>query len=201
MRSTIILSILAFVFSLVARQALAASMEDKMSIGAQAVLKTLSDEANMKLIHAAIRESMTHHGETSRLSKKAPKSIVKMDKKWRKWLKKFKKDPTVKGPEWIEKVAANGCSLALKKLQAEGKNIGEIFVMDSVGATACFSAPTSDYDQGDEDKWQEPFVNGVKIHQGELEKDLSSGVALIQFSYPLLDKGKKIGVVTIGITN
>lgn len=181
--------------------AFADAMESKMKSESEKVLKMLMNASNMATIKSAISESMAHHGEKSRASKKTPKKISKMDKEWRKWSKKVKKDSAAKGSDWIEKIASNSCTSALKKLQSEQKLIGEIFVMDSVGATACYSSPTSDYDQGDEDKWQVPFVEGKKVHQGELEKDQSTGVALIQFSYPIMDGGKKIGAVTIGITN
>lgn len=76
----------------------------------------------------------------------------------------------------------------------------ELFLMDNQGANVSMTNKTSDYWQGDEAKWQKSFMGGVgAIHYGEVEFDDSSQAYLIQVSVPIMDSGKAIGAITIGI--
>jgi hypothetical protein len=59
---------------------------------------------------------------------------------------------------------------------------------------------TSDYWQGDEAKWQESFKDGAgAVHAGGVEFDESSQDYLVQISVPVMDSGKAIGALTIGV--
>lgn len=76
----------------------------------------------------------------------------------------------------------------------------ELFLMDGQGANVSMTNKTSDYWQGDEAKWQKSFMGGVgAIHYGDVEFDDSSQAYLIQISVPVMDNGKAIGAITIGI--
>jgi hypothetical protein len=74
-------------------------------------------------------------------------------------------------------------------------------VMDNRGSLVGTSALTSDYYQGDEDKWNNSFADcrgGVDI--GVLQKDASVGVIQQQISFPLLDASNRVvGAVTWGV--
>ena len=80
--------------------------------------------------------------------------------------------------------------------------ITEVFVMDNHGLNVIQSDLTSDYWQGDEDKFQATYGQGVgSIHVGDVELDESSGQYQSQVSMVVTDpaSGEAIGAVTFGI--
>jgi hypothetical protein len=91
--------------------------------------------------------------------------------------------------------------LAGKQLASAGF-ITEVFVMDAVGLNVAQSAVTSDYWQGDEEKWKETYAReGGGLHVSEVEFDDSTGFYQTQASLPIVDPatGEKIGAITFGI--
>ena len=79
--------------------------------------------------------------------------------------------------------------------------IAEAFLTDNQGANVAAYPITSDYWQGDEEKWTASFNNGSgKLFIGPLEEDASSGTTSVQISAPVLDGGQTIGVLVMGIT-
>lgn len=93
-----------------------------------------------------------------------------------------------------------------KKLSAMQKDsqgvITEIFVMDNKGLNVAQSAVTSDYWQGDEDKWQQTYLVGPNAyHISEIEEDESTQKFQSQVSYAISDpiSGKVIGAITVGV--
>lgn len=76
----------------------------------------------------------------------------------------------------------------------------ELFLMDNQGANVAMTNKTSDYWQGDEAKWQESFKGGAgAVHIGEVEFDESAQDYLVQISVPVMEGGKAIGAITIGV--
>lgn len=76
----------------------------------------------------------------------------------------------------------------------------ELFLMDNQGANVAMTNKTSDYWQGDEAKWQESFKGGTgAVHIGEVEFDESAQDYLVQISVPVMEGGKAIGAITIGV--
>ena len=76
----------------------------------------------------------------------------------------------------------------------------ELFLMDNQGANVAMTNKTSDYWQGDEAKWQESFKGGSgAIHIGDVEFDESAQDYLVQVSIPVMEAGKAVGALTIGI--
>jgi hypothetical protein len=78
----------------------------------------------------------------------------------------------------------------------------EIFVMDAKGLNVAQSDPTSDYWQGDEDKWLETYAKGVgMVHVGDLEQDDSTQTLQSQVSMTIADPetGAAIGAITVGV--
>ena len=60
---------------------------------------------------------------------------------------------------------------------------------------------TSDYWQGDEEKWIDCWNGGNgKIYIGALKLDESTNTVAAQVSAPVLDRGKTIGVLIVGVT-
>ncbi|WP_425089867.1 hypothetical protein [Stappia sp.] len=78
----------------------------------------------------------------------------------------------------------------------------EIFVMDAKGLNVGQSDVTSDYWQGDEDKWQQTYSVGPgAVHISELEEDESTQTVQSQVSVSVVDpdSGAVIGAVTFGV--
>ena len=96
----------------------------------------------------------------------------------------------------------NACAKEIKKTVEVNSAIVEAFVMDNQGAIGGENALTSDYWQGDEDKWTKSF-NGGKggVDVGDEKFDKSANTTLQQVSLPILDdQGTVIGAVTFGIS-
>ncbi len=76
----------------------------------------------------------------------------------------------------------------------------EIFLTDNQGANVAAYPATSDYWQGDEEKWTAAFNHGAgQIFVGPIELDESTGIHAVQISAPVLDEGQTIGVLIIGV--
>ncbi|WEZ82375.1 hypothetical protein P6U16_14685 [Rhizobium sp. 32-5/1] len=121
--------------------------------------------------------------------------IDALDQKWR---------AEVEGSDraMIDGVLANPVSALLKaKQEASDGTITEVFVMDAKGLNVGQNDVTSDYWQGDEDKFQKSFGAGAgAIFVDEAEKDESTQILQSQASTTIVDEtGAPIGAVTIGI--
>ncbi|OJG00054.1 PDC sensor domain-containing protein [Pararhizobium antarcticum] len=118
-----------------------------------------------------------------------------LDQKWR---------AEVEGSDraMIDGVLANAVSALLKaKQEASDGTITEVFVMDAKGLNVGQNDVTSDYWQGDEDKFQKSFGAGAgAVFVDEAEKDESTQILQSQASMTIVDEaGAPIGAVTIGI--
>ena len=103
----------------------------------------------------------------------------------------------------IQALMANALSsfLTLKK-QSGGGLYTEIIVMDNKGLNVGQSDVTSDYWQGDEDKWRKTFLVGPKsMHIDDIGRDESTHRLQSQISLPVVDPvtKKPIGAITVGI--
>lgn len=133
-------------------------------------------------------------------NKKAARSadeIARLDAKWM---------ATEGVDEWIGGFIKNPCADYLRGLQGirEGKitMYPEIFVMDKQGCVVAETNRTSDYLQGDEDKFIKSFANGQgAIFIDEPTFDESSRTYSVQVSVPVIDPDTKtaIGAMTVGI--
>ncbi|OHD14785.1 MAG: hypothetical protein A2086_13885 [Spirochaetes bacterium GWD1_27_9] len=103
----------------------------------------------------------------------------------------------------MNEVLTNECGKFLKSKQDKSNNLySEIFGMDFQGCVVGESNKTSDYWQGDEDKFSKSFNNGMgAIFVDQVKFDESSQTYSVQISLPIVDtKTKKvIGAITIGI--
>jgi hypothetical protein len=103
----------------------------------------------------------------------------------------------------IDALLENPASVWLrgKKDEAAGL-VTEVFVMDQHGLNVAQSDVTSDYWQGDEDKFTKTFGAGPgAIHVSEVELDESSQTYQSQVSMTVVDPqtGAAIGAVTFGV--
>lgn len=103
----------------------------------------------------------------------------------------------------IDQILNNAASDYLRGIedQAPGR-IMEAFVMDMKGLNVAAAQPTSDFWQGDEDRFLKTYPLGPEaIHVGEIEFDESSQTYQVQVSFTLTDPatGAPIGAMTLGL--
>jgi hypothetical protein len=100
-----------------------------------------------------------------------------------------------------DEVLARPCSKQLQDIVKGSDGLyREIFVADNEGANVCMDKRTTYYDHGKMEKWTAAF-NGGKggTYVGARTLDKSSNSFEQQISVPVLDKGKVIGVITVGV--
>lgn len=89
----------------------------------------------------------------------------------------------------------------LQDLVTRDESISEAFLTDNQGANVAAYPATSDYWQGDEEKWIKSFNNGQGVvYIGPLQFDESSNGYSVQISAPVLNRGETVGVLVAGIT-
>lgn len=95
----------------------------------------------------------------------------------------------------------NACAQEVRKVTTAIPALRETFVMDGQGANVGQNNLTSDYWQGDEDKWQKSYAGGKGgIDVGKAKFDKSANTTLQQVSLPVADAdGAVVGAVTFGI--
>ena len=122
--------------------------------------------------------------------------IDTMDKQWRAEV-----DAAAK--PLIDKVMGTKASAALVAAQNESAGVfTEIFATDAVGLNVAQSTVTSDYWQGDEDKFSKTFSVGADaVFLGEVEQDESTQTYQSQVSITVVDPatGSPIGSITAGV--
>lgn len=89
-----------------------------------------------------------------------------------------------------------------ERVATSGGMITEVFVMDALGLNVASAGLTSDYWQGDEEKFTETFPKGADaIHVSDIEFDESSQTYQSQVSIPIVDPvtGAVVGAMTVGL--
>lgn len=101
-----------------------------------------------------------------------------------------------------KELMTNACAEEIRRLAKELGSLTETFVMDNQGANVGQNALTSDYWQGDEEKWTNSFnagKGGIDIGQPKLDK--STNKVDQKISLPVIDEtGKVIGAVCFGVS-
>jgi len=117
--------------------------------------------------------------------------IKALDKKWM---------ATAGVDDFMQSLIDNPCGREARRLQAQSKFYAEIFVTDAKGANVCMTDKTSDYWQGDEAKFIRSYAKGAgSLFVDDVSFDESTQTYLVQASVPVMDGGRAIGVVTVGI--
>ncbi|WP_255207931.1 MULTISPECIES: hypothetical protein [unclassified Myxococcus] len=99
-----------------------------------------------------------------------------------------------------ERLLSSACSRVLNRHRAKlGRVIAEAFAMDNQGALVGATRRTSDYWQGDEEKFQVPFTQGLQLREKPFF-DESSQAFVIQVSFPVRERGRTIGALSVGIS-
>lgn len=117
--------------------------------------------------------------------------IKQIDDEWRstKTLTAFKRS-----------LQRNPAGRFLRRHVRRNPTYGEAFLTDKRGANVAAYPATSDYWQGDETKFTASYDDGKgKVFIGDVEYDESSQTHAAQVSVPVIDKGKAIGVLVMGV--
>lgn len=115
--------------------------------------------------------------------------IQKRDKEWM---------ATTGMDDQMKAMMKNAAAQEMDKLEATKPYFFESILMDNQGANVAMTNKTSDYWQGDEPKFTNAFkAGGTDI--GKSKFDDSAKAYLIQVSVPVLDAGKPIGALCVGI--
>jgi hypothetical protein len=122
--------------------------------------------------------------------------IDELDKQWRA-------EVDAEAKPLIDATLNNAASKYLATAQDESAGLfTEVFVTDARGLNVAQSTVTSDYWQGDEEKYTESFAKGADaIYIGEVEQDESTQAFQSQVSITITDpvSGAPIGSLTIGV--
>ncbi len=117
--------------------------------------------------------------------------IKRIDDEWRstKTLTAFKRS-----------LQRNPAGRFLRRRVRRNPTYGEAFLTDKRGANVAAYPATSDYWQGDETKFTASYNDGKgKVFVGGVEYDESSQTNAAQVSVPVIDQGKAIGVLVMGV--
>lgn len=100
----------------------------------------------------------------------------------------------------VKQMTTGACADRIRELAAKA-GFGESFVMDDQGALVCATERTSDYWQGDEDKWIRAWDKGRGATFIDRPRyDESAHGYLAQISVPIMEDGHAIGVIMGGAT-
>jgi ABC-type branched-subunit amino acid transport system substrate-binding protein len=117
--------------------------------------------------------------------------IKQRDTKWR---------ATPGYDDFMKALQNSACSKHLQTIQKDNPSIAEVFVMDNKGANVAMADKTSDYWQGDEDKFKKAFADAKgALFVDEVEFDDSTQRYLVQVSLPIKEGAQVIGTITFGI--
>jgi hypothetical protein len=171
---------------------------------ASASAATPADDQARELAWGAIQAWVASPAVTERVREQnaahralGEREILDLDEQWRSELKL---DPGQRA--LINRVLGRPLSALLRE-RADGTQglVRELFVMDSRGLLVGTSRITSDYWQGDEDKWLSVFRRGEPAHVGEIARDESTQTYLVHVSFPIAAAGsaQPIGAITVGL--
>ena len=101
----------------------------------------------------------------------------------------------------IEELQNNKVGTFLKNIIVQQSGVyNEVFLTDAQGANVAAFPATSDYWQGDEDKFIKAFADGKgEVFVGPAEYDESTKSNAVQISVPMMYNDAAIGVLVIGV--
>lgn len=91
-------------------------------------------------------------------------------------------------------------SMYLRGYKLANEHMSEIFVMGRLGENVAMTDKTSDFWQGDEDKFIRAFADGKgNLFIDEITFDRSSQAYVTHVSVPVMDGDRAIGVIAFGV--
>ena len=145
--------------------------------------RTLAALGRDPVILAAVKKANSENQTLEQIKKK--------DEVWRK-------TPGI--DDFMTSLLQSECARYIRGIQEKNAYYSEIFVMDNQGANVAMTDKTSDYWQGDEDKFIRSYNNGKgAVFVDQVEFDDSAQAYLVQVSVPVMDGETCIGAITFGI--
>jgi len=142
--------------------------------------------------HMAFNPSIVRAVEQQNGQKIALAEIKQRDDEW--------KNADGKLTQLIRETTQNDVAKYFQRRVENNKSIDEVFLTDNQGANVAAFPPTSDYWQGDEEKWTASYNNGKGVvFIGPLEFDASTQKTLVQISAPVISNNETIGVLVLGV--
>lgn len=170
----------------------ASLMAQEQEAPSQEELKQLLKTKIRSVQHMALTPTVVRATRRQNAEKLSMDLIKQRDEEWKstKELTSFKRS-----------LQENEAGRFLERVIGINASFNEAFVTDNQGANVAAFPPTSDYWQGDEEKWTASFNGGSgKVFLGPLEYDDSTKTYAVQISAPLYDRGVTIGVLVVGVT-
>jgi hypothetical protein len=133
--------------------------------------------------------------QNQRNSKLKQEEILALDAEYLSYRLKGKKTT------FVAEILDSELSRKLQKIKRENDGVfTEIFVMDNRGLNVAQSDVTSDFWQGDENKWQRTYLLGPHaLYISQIDYDESTGKHQLQVSATVSEHGLPIGAVTFGV--
>ncbi len=143
--------------------------------------------------HMALNPGIVRAVESQNGQQIALAEIQRRDEEW----KNAGEEPS----ELIKNIIENPVAQYFKRRVESNDAIHEVFLTDNQGANVAAFPPTSDYWQGDEEKWAASYNdgNGV-IFIGPLEFDESTQKTQVQISAPIFAQDRAVGVLVLGVS-
>ena len=143
--------------------------------------------------HMAFNPSIIRAVEQQNNQKLALAEIKSRDDEW--------KDAGDSMTALIRETTQNEVAKYFQRRVDNNSSIDEVFLTDNQGANVAAYPPTSDYWQGDEEKWTASYNNGNGVvFIGPLELDESTQKTLVQISAPIISNDETIGVLVLGVS-
>lgn len=102
--------------------------------------------------------------------------------------------------DFIRSIIDHTAAKRLRELRAPNPELQEAFVTDQMGANVATTNKTSDFYQGDEDKFREAYNEGAgAVHIGSVVRDESIQSYSVQIGVPVMDDGQAIGVLVVTV--
>lgn len=144
---------------------------------------------NKEVVAAVIRQNEAN-------KTKSPNQLTKMDEQWQLAFK-------VGDLNFPKTIVNQALSQVLKQISVNSKDLlSEIIIMDERGYNVAMVDMTSDYWQGDENKFTQVYAKTAQtLYFDQIKYDASSRRFQVQVSAPLLDPKNKaaIGAITLGV--
>jgi hypothetical protein len=169
------------------------------------VMKAIKGDASYGKVPASARPLIDELGSSVCGNAEIVKAVVEQNRKGLKPDDVKRIDQEWQAAEQMlpiqKEILGNACAQNLKRILEGHQEIVETFVMDNQGALVGANNLTSDYWQGDEEKWQNSFKAGKGgIDVGAQKFDRSANAMLQQISLPIVDDaGTVVGAVTFGV--
>ena len=102
--------------------------------------------------------------------------------------------------DFMKSLTSNAAAKELAKIELRKAYFVEFILTDNQGANVAITGMTSDYWQGDEPKFTNAFADGKgDTYIARPQKDKSTGEVISQVSVPVMNGGKAIGTLTVGV--